>query len=340
MKFDGSKKLAILNYTLEKIQQNEPHLSKRVSEAFGINQNTVHSYISEAIERNIITRTGRGKYTLVKQEYEYSLKRSNGDLRNDTYAYDVCMPQHLSGFQRNVVEIWEYAFSEMINNVMDHSGAENVLIRISQDYLNTTVYILDDGVGIFNKIKNHFDLPTLDEAICELFKGKLTTDSRNHSGEGIFFSSKLMDEFFILSSQKIFTCNKYDDSDIREFPKASDGTLVMMRLANHTNKHSKEIFDMYGNEDGEFVKTRLPLKNVFPSSPVSRSQAKRICNRIDKFEEIILDFDGVEWMGQGFAHQIFVVFQNQHPEIRLMPINMNDSINKMYNHVLHSNTQN
>ena len=96
--------------------------------------------------------------------------------------------------------MWSYAFSEMINNVMDHSQAENVKIIIEQDYINTHVAILDDGIGIFKKIKEHFGFSTLDEAICELFKGKLTTDMENHSGEGIFFSSKMMDGFFIVSS--------------------------------------------------------------------------------------------------------------------------------------------
>ena len=67
---------------------------------------------------------------------------------------------------------------------------------------------------IFEKIKKHFNLPSLDEALCELFKGKLTTDEANHSGEGIFFTSKMMDNFLISSSGKIFTSSKFDDDTI------------------------------------------------------------------------------------------------------------------------------
>ena len=51
------------------------------------------------------------------------------------------------------------------------------------------------------------------------------------------------------------------------------------------------------------------------------------------FREVEIDFSGVDWMGQGFAHQIFVVFQNGHPEMKLIPINMNESVEKMYRHV-------
>jgi hypothetical protein len=78
------------------------------------------------------------------------------------------------------------------------------------------------------------------------------------------------------------------------------------------------------------------LKNIFDSAPISRSQAKRLCNRLEKFEEVILDFEGISWMGQGFAHQMFVVFKNAHPSITIKPINMNDSVENMYNHVMKS----
>lgn len=334
VRFDETKKKSIILYLLEKIEQGDKSISKSVSEAFEINQNTVHTYITELLDDDIITRVKRGQYQLNKTSSVYYLKRSNGDLNTDTYAYDVCLKPHISSFAENVIDIWAYTFSEMVNNVMDHSEAENMEIIVQQDYLNTTVLIMDDGIGIFKKIKDHFDLASLDEAICELFKGKLTTDSKNHSGEGIFFSSKLMDSFFILSDNKVFTNNKYNNDAIVSIPASnSSGTCVIMSLSNYTHKYSHEIFDLYSNDDGEFSKTRVPLKNIFESSPVSRSQAKRVCNRFDRFKEVVIDFDDITWMGQGFAHQLFVVFKNDHPEIELIPVNMNEVVTKMYNHV-------
>ena len=35
-----------------------------------------------------------------------------------------------SSFGDNVQDIWSYAFSEMINNVMDHSLADKVIMMI------------------------------------------------------------------------------------------------------------------------------------------------------------------------------------------------------------------
>ena len=176
----------------------------------------------------------------------------------------------------------------------------------------------------------------MDEAICELFKGKLTTDKENHSGEGIFFTSKMMDTFLIASSGKVFATTKYNNEQVFDLNDSSSGTCVVMSLSNFTNRTAKEVFDSFSDTDGAFTTTKIPIKSIFDSAPISRSQAKRVCYRLDNFEEVIFDFDNVSWMGQGFAHQIFVVYQNAHPNVKLIPINMNDSVASMYNHVVNS----
>jgi predicted transcriptional regulator/anti-sigma regulatory factor (Ser/Thr protein kinase) len=334
MKYSNDKKQAIILYLLEKIESGAQGISKIVAETFNISTNTVHIYLNELIKNEIIEKQQRGKYQLVNKITEYTFIRSKGELTSDTLPYDICLEEKIKQLSDNVQRIWLYGLSEMVNNVIDHSTAEKMKLIVIQNYLKTSVLLIDDGIGIFKKIKDHFNLSNLDEAICELFKGKLTTDETNHSGEGIFFTSKLMDSFFILSDGKIFTTSKFEDDNIIDMKTALNGTCVFMSLSNFTNKTTKEIFDQYSDDDGGFVTTKIPLKHIFDTAPVSRSQAKRICNRLEKFSEAILDFDGIEWMGQGFAHQIFVVFHNAHPNIALLPQNMNDSVASMYNHVI------
>ncbi len=335
MKFSQERKNTIKMYLLEKIAAGDEGVSKVVSDTFGISRNTVNSYINELIEQGVIEKKQRDVYILVKKEYRYELKRSAGQLDSDTYAYINCLEPHINDLADNILSIWDYSLSEMFNNVMDHSEAELLELVIIRDYMETAVFLKDNGVGIFDKIKKYFNLPSLDEAICELFKGKLTTDAENHSGEGIFFTSKLMDRFFIISGKKIFTTDKYEDEHIETAKKEiTNGTLVFMSLSNFSNKKTYEVFDAYSNDDDGFTKTRIPMKNIFSDAPVSRSQAKRVCNRLDKFKQVIIDFDGLQWMGQGFAHQMFVVYKNQHPEIEFIPVNMNEAVTKMYNHVM------
>ena len=270
MKFNAEKSNMINMYILEKIEQGSESLSASVAEAFGISTNTVHSYLRRLQEQNIIVKEKRGEYKLVTNSFEYQLKRSKGNLDSETYAFDNCFEQHIKDLPENIYRIWEYAFSEMINNVVDHSAAENLAIQIEQSYLYTKVFIIDNGVGIFKKIKEHFSLPGIDEAICELFKGKLTTDSSNHSGEGIFFSSKMMDKFFIYSSGRIFATTKYNNDEIINLDDSFDGTAVFMLLSNFSQRHAADVFDQYASVDGGFTKTRIPLKNIFDTAPISR----------------------------------------------------------------------
>ncbi len=337
MKFTAEKKHSIMMYILEKIDAGTDRLSAHIASTFEISPNTAHSYINDLLEQGIIEKEGRGKYRLVTKTFEYTLCRSKGEIADESKTYRALLEPIVKSLPDNIVRIWDYAFSEMVNNVIDHSEAEHLEIRILQNHLNTAVFIKDDGIGIFNKIKQHFGLADLDDAVCELFKGKLTTNSQLHSGEGIFFTSKMMDSFFILSDQKIFTTNKYDIDISGDLSGMKfQGTLVYLSLSNFSQKTAADVFNQYSDNDEGFTRTIIPLKNIFDSAPVSRSQAKRVCNNLDRFKEVILDFEGLEWMGQGFAHQVFVVFQANHPHIRLIPRNMCASIEKMYNHVIAS----
>jgi len=202
MRFSSEKKRSIILYLLEKIEQRVENPSKIVSEAFNVNRNTVHTYINQLVEENIIRRQKRGVYELVDNSFDYIFLKSKNEIKNETQIYNKTLKEHIEDLPQNVKEIWEYAFSEMVNNVIDHSDSKKLFISVKKDYLKTMVFISDDGVGIFEKIKKHFSLASLDDAICELFKGKLTTDKENHSGEGIFFTSRLMDDFAIFSSDK------------------------------------------------------------------------------------------------------------------------------------------
>lgn len=336
MKFSEEKKNSIKMYILEKIEQNTSNVSGYVSRELGISQNTVCNYIKELLADGAIIKSKRGQYELVTKRFAYVLKRSKGHLEHDTYAYDAYVYPLIQKLPSGIEHIWSYAVSEMVNNVIDHSGAEDLFIQIEQNYLTTRVMLCDNGIGIFKKIKEHFSFATLDDAVCELFKGKLTTDASNHSGEGIFFTSKMMDLFLILSDGKVFTTSKYENDHIFDQPEAATGTCVIMELSNFTNKNAAEIFDMYSGTEGSFCKTKIPLKNIFDKAPISRSQAKRICHRLEHFKEVVLDFSGIDWMGQGFAHQLFVVYQNAHPEIIFTPIHMEESVKKMYDHVMGS----
>ena len=59
----------------------------------------------------------------------------------------------------------------------------------------------------------------------------------------------------------------------------------------------------------EEVKTII-LKDVLPFvDPVARSHARRVLKDAEGYKELVIDFRGIEFMGRGFADEVFRVFQ-------------------------------
>jgi STAS-like domain of unknown function (DUF4325) len=193
--------------------------------------------------------------------------------------------------------------------------------------------IHDDGVGIFRKIQSAMNLLDERHAILELSKGKLTTDPKNHSGQGIFFSSRMFDSFSILSGGVYFG-HKFNEREdwILERPEINTGTTVWMKLNNHTARSAKKIFDHYSTDDDYgFTKTVVPvtLARYGNDQLVSRSQAKRVLARVELFKVVVFDFAEVPSIGQAFADEIFRVFAERHPEIDLVSIHASSDVKRM-----------
>ena len=221
----------------------------------------------------------------------------------------------------------------MFNNAIDHSGGSEILVQIRKNAVNTEMVLMDNGVGIFKKIQTAMNLLDERHAILELSKGKLTTDPNNHTGEGIFFTSRMFDKFDILSGGIFFTHQFGDDEDwILERDKFETGTSVWMEIHNHTARTTKRIFDQFtSGDDFGFNKTVVPVKLAQYGNDklISRSQAKRVLARIELFKVVIFNFEGVEFIGQAFADEIFRVFSQKHPEIELMTQKTNSEVRRM-----------
>ena len=83
-------------------------------------------------------------------------------------------------------------------------------------------------------------------------------------------------------------------------------------------------------------RTIVPVRLAVPEGekPVSRALARRITRRFERFEHVVLDFRGVEEIGQAFADEIFRVFRHEHPSVRLQPVNMAPKVEAMVRRAL------
>jgi hypothetical protein len=225
----------------------------------------------------------------------------------------------------------------MINNAIDHSGASDVQVEVRQDALSTEVLVADEGEGIFVKIQRALGLYDPRESILELAKGKLTTAPENHTGEGIFFTSRALDSFEIESHHLRCRHGQRGEDSIVQEEGDTPGTRVRMGLANDSPRILRQVFDAFtASEEYTFDKTVVPLRlaQYEGEALVSRSQAKRVANRFERFKRVELDFAGVSQIGQAFADELFRVFARAHPEIRITPINTEPAVAQMIRRVV------
>ena len=310
---------------------------KAMENNFKISRQTVSKYLSELVEKNYITKNSKGNYAINFYIFE-SKTYKNKNLEEDI-VYDELIKKYEIDKKNNVKHILVYAFTEMLNNAIEHSEGTEISIHYAENYFNIFVTIKDNGIGIFKKIVRDHNLKNENEAIFELKKGKLTSDAENHSGEGIFFTSKVVDYFLISSFNKTFSfgSDEYFYSIEQNRERTIKGTEVILVLNKNTERTTKEIFDEYTSDDFVFNKTKITVhlaKDYLGHDFVSRSLAKRILMNVEKFKVIVLDFENIDNIGQGFADEVFRVFKNKNPDITIVPINMNEEIEFMINRAM------
>lgn len=334
----------IRKFLLENIADHPSDIATLAAKEFGITRQAINKHLTRLVEEGVMEK--KGKTRNLSYHLRPLSKWSKLYEIDDSLAEDVVLRQDiiptLGNLPDNVAQIWSYGFTEMFNNAIDHSEGTYIQVQIEKTATTTTMHILDDGVGIFRKIQKALHLLDERHAVLELSKGKLTTDPDNHTGEGIFFSSRMFDSFAILSGETYFS-HKYGEQEdwILEGDSNQKGTLVWMTLNNHTARTPQGIFKEYSTgDDFGFTKTVVPVKltRYGNENLVSRSQAKRMLARVEKFQTVLLDFNDVEEIGQAFADEIFRVFQNRHPEIELIPINANTNIHAMIERALQHNS--
>ncbi|MBP7362585.1 MAG: hypothetical protein KA960_12965, partial [Nitrospira sp.] len=218
---------------LELIAKDGLNVGTRLSELLSISRQTASARLRKLVALGLVEASGTSRariYRLMELQRvsaSYPLK----GLSEDIVWRELCFPV-VSDLPSNVRDIWHYGITEIVNNAIDHSGAESVHVGMSRTALYTSAWVSDKGEGIFLKIQRALGLYDTREAILELAKGKFTTDPENHSGEGIFFSSKMFDAYDIRSGNLHFMHDSGGLDILAEREKEDHGTLVLMRLEN------------------------------------------------------------------------------------------------------------
>ena len=327
--------LAVRQWAVQAVLDgNGQHMSRAFGQRFGVSRMTATRALQSLVADGWLASSGGTRPT-------YQLGQNRQVIR--TYPLPG-VDEHIVWVQdfapiftlpKNIASIAHHGLTEMVNNANDHSEGKVVTVLMQTKNGKLTILTMDDGMGIFKKIADALNLPDRRLAILELSKGKFTTDPSNHSGQGIFFTSRMFDQFQIEANDLHYDHDVRDTHDwLREVERPDTGTVVYMTIPLDSPRTTREVFDKYsGGDNYGFEKTIVPVRlaKIGNENLVSRSQAKRLVARFEGFKTVLLDFTGIDDIGQAFADEVFRVFCLLHPEVELVPIKAVPAVQQMIN---------
>ncbi len=231
----------------------------------------------------------------------------------------------------------QHAFTELVNNAVDHSGGTQVTVSMRQTPLQLQLLVSDDGCGLFERIERCFLIDEPAVAMLELGKGKLTSEPDRHSGHGLFFTSRLADVFDIHANGAAFQHRAWENRrwrPARSNPaSARAGTSIYMAIALDTPRTLDAVLRAHSADAAgyTFDHTQVPLHLLAEGGQAlaSRADARRVAARLNAFRSAELDFHGVAEIGHGFADELLRVWRRQNPGVALSPVGMGPQVEAM-----------
>lgn len=313
------------------VADRESIAAGEVAKAAGVTRQAAHYHLVRMVGAGELRRVGAGRGSRYFADSDLDRSYRLEDLEEDRVWDEVVrdVPQ-IQGAPANVRSIMRYAFTELLNNAIDHSGGTEARVRVwARDPL--AMEILDDGIGAFRHVRERLALPDDLAALQQLSKGRETTAPDRHSGEGIFFTSKAVDRFELDANRlRWIVDNVRDDQAVGDAP-AHPGTRVRSEVYPATQRTLQEVFAPYVDEETlRFERTIVPL-TLFETEGrfVSRAEAKRLGTRLERFREAVIDFEGIDEVGLAFVDELFRVWASQHPGTRLVPIEMSPAVERV-----------
>ncbi len=322
----------IKGYVIANVANHPTDIVKMAAEEFTITIMTVHRHINSLIKAGMIVKSGntRGAKYYLKNAYERSKVYGITGLIAEGQIFKEFNDIFIR-FPKNIYEICSFGVTEMLNNAIDHSHGSRITLETRFADPEITIIVKDDGIGVFKTICDYLQIDDIREGILHLSKGKITRDPANHTGQGIFFTSRMFDTFTIDANGYVYTKDNHiqDWTFVQRY--GTKGTEITMSINVHSKITCKQVFSAYEGEDFAFDKTEIlvHLSDYKEDTFISRSQAKRILLGLDKFSLITFDFKKIEFIGQGFVDEIFRIFNNNHPDIKVQYINASDAVRFM-----------
>jgi anti-sigma regulatory factor (Ser/Thr protein kinase) len=272
---------AVTQWITAAAQEHGQGLPEHVMARLGISRRSALALLNKLVTAQWLAREGKSRH----------FSFVPGSLRQVVQRYALAALQEDLPWQRDfaphfslppaVACMAQHVFSELLNNVIDHSGGTHVVVSMRTTALHLQLLVSDDGCGVFERVQQSFGIGDPTIAMRELSKGKLTSAPDRHAGHGLFFTSRLADVFHLHANHRAFQYRGWDcDSWHPTKAVARDGTSVYIAINLDTPRTLDQVLKAH-NRSGEgygLESTCVPLQLMTgPQTGVeSRAQTKRM----------------------------------------------------------------
>tara|TARA_X000001036_G_C20601400_1_gene775069 strand:- start:102 stop:1115 length:1014 start_codon:yes stop_codon:yes gene_type:complete len=328
----------IKNFILENITQHQKDIIQTTIEKFGISRQAIHKHMNTLINDKKVIAHG-----VTKARYYELIPSVNFNKYLDIHPnlsveelMKLYVKPHIEVLPRNILEIFEFSISAMINNTLEHADASKLYYKIFINHNEAHFILNDNGKGIFNNIKSKLKLPNIRSAALELTKGYVSTNPLVNSGEELNAVINLFDIVEIGSSGKslIFE-NKNTDWELKNSLQKK-GTRFHLRISASSDRTCSKVFGkIFGNEKSR-IRIPVSLLDVSKHKVLnSRSQAKNLLRNVKNYKKVEFDFKEIDLIGPAFADALIRGAKkcNQCADIKW--VNTNNTVDLLMSRSLH-----
>lgn len=273
---------AVTQWITAAAQEHGQGLPEHVMARLGISRRSALALLNKLVAAQWLAREGKrchwsfvpGSLRQVVQRYALAGLQEDLPWQRD-FAPHFSLPPA-------VAHMAEYALSELLSNVIDHSGGTHVAVSMRTTALHLQLLVSDDGCGVFERIQQRFGIGDPTVAMLELSQDKLTSSPDRQGGHGLFFTSRLADVFDLHANHRAFQCRGWDRHSWHPTKAvARDGTSIYIAINLDTPRTLDQLLRAHsrsGDGDGlESTCVPMQLTTAPQTGLESRAQVRRVC---------------------------------------------------------------
>ena len=140
-------------FILANIEKNPADIAHLVAERFGISRQAANKHLKNLVAEGALLPEGKTRYRRYRLAALSEWRRLypiNPEVEEDlVWSRDVS--PSLGSLPRNVMDIWHFCTTEMLNNAIDHSGGKTIVVKVARTAANIQILLMDDGVEFFGR---------------------------------------------------------------------------------------------------------------------------------------------------------------------------------------------